>query len=102
MCTCKWDSKSSCGTVTEKGDGNRGTELSLSRGTNRFPSPQKASVREQCCVTNRNQNKKKMTEILSVLNKSVLQLIVDIWGSLKLNLRKEARGRAKILGLVLP
>lgn len=36
------------------------------------------------------------------LNKSVLQLIVESWGSLTLNLRKEARGRAKILGLVLP
>lgn len=45
---------------------------------------------------------KKMTETLSVLNKSVLQLIVDSWGSLKLNLRKEARGRAKILGRALP
>lgn len=45
---------------------------------------------------------KRMTETLSVLNKSVLQLMVDSWGSLKLNLRKEARGRAKILGLVLP
>lgn len=33
-------------------------QLSLSRGTNRVPSPQKASLREQCCVTNRNQNKK--------------------------------------------
>lgn len=34
---------------------------------------------------------KGMTETLSVLNKSVLQFIVDSWGSLKLNLRKEAR-----------
>lgn len=34
---------------------------------------------------------KGMTGTLSVLNKSVLQFIVDSWGSLKLNLRKEAR-----------